>query len=227
MLLGGDGGKKAVHRGEHEVSCKAIAQGRPECSRCPVCSCALLFAQSHARPRVQQAPGLPCALCFRARSEIANLGRNAPRECKTVSTVIASAAKQSMSRHKERVDCFAEPVIGRRFAPTRWLAMTWRGRALSSQGKHFRATHRRTAVEIATCPRQCAVALRSNFCRHMHRIVNTQADVLSSAQTSLADGSLRAHSRPLPQRYVTMPVRSVRYRARRGLYGCSTLGDKK
>jgi len=23
------------------------------------------------------------------------------------------------------MDCFAEPVIGRRFAPTRWLAMTW------------------------------------------------------------------------------------------------------
>src|SRR5215216_1446974 len=23
-----------------------------------------------------------------------------------------------------KVDCFAEPVIGRRFAPTRWLAMT-------------------------------------------------------------------------------------------------------
>src|SRR5437899_4779724 len=44
-LLGGDGGKRAVHRGEHEVSRKAIAQGRPECSRCPVCSCALLFAQ--------------------------------------------------------------------------------------------------------------------------------------------------------------------------------------
>jgi hypothetical protein len=22
------------------------------------------------------------------------------------------------------MDCFAEPVIGRRFAPTRWLAMT-------------------------------------------------------------------------------------------------------
>ena len=22
------------------------------------------------------------------------------------------------------LDCFAEPVIGRRFAPTRWLAMT-------------------------------------------------------------------------------------------------------
>jgi len=44
-LLRGDGGKKAVLREEHEVSRKAIAQGRPECSRCPVCSCALLFAQ--------------------------------------------------------------------------------------------------------------------------------------------------------------------------------------
>jgi hypothetical protein len=29
----GDGGKKAVHRGELEVSRKAIAQGRPECFR--------------------------------------------------------------------------------------------------------------------------------------------------------------------------------------------------
>ena len=41
----GDGGKRAVLRGEHEVSRKAIAQGRPGCSRCPVCSCAVLFAQ--------------------------------------------------------------------------------------------------------------------------------------------------------------------------------------
>src|SRR6266516_7750090 len=41
----GDGGKRAVLREEHEVRRKAIAQGRPECSRCPVCSCAVLFAQ--------------------------------------------------------------------------------------------------------------------------------------------------------------------------------------
>src|SRR5437762_6168278 len=40
-----NGGKRAVLREEHEVSRKAIAQGRPECSRCPVCSCAVLFAQ--------------------------------------------------------------------------------------------------------------------------------------------------------------------------------------
>jgi hypothetical protein len=68
-LLWNNGGKRAVLRGEHEVSRKAIAQGRPECSRCPVCSCAALaMRKQHARPRVQQAPGLPCALCFRARS---------------------------------------------------------------------------------------------------------------------------------------------------------------
>src|SRR3989442_10959962 len=44
-FLRGDGGKRAVLREGHEVSRKAIAQGRPECSRCPVCSCAVLFAQ--------------------------------------------------------------------------------------------------------------------------------------------------------------------------------------
>src|SRR6266550_6609301 len=43
--LTGDGCKRAVHRGELAITRKAIAQGRPECSRCPVCSCALLFAQ--------------------------------------------------------------------------------------------------------------------------------------------------------------------------------------
>ena len=38
--------------------------------------------------------------------------------------VIASAAKQSILSLRGKMDCFAEPVIGRRFAPTRWLAMT-------------------------------------------------------------------------------------------------------
>ena len=32
-FLRGDGGKRAVHRGEREVSRKATAQGRPECFR--------------------------------------------------------------------------------------------------------------------------------------------------------------------------------------------------
>src|SRR3954466_5058063 len=82
-----DGGKRAVLRGEHEVSRKAIAQGRPECSRCPVCSCAVLLAQiareiagaastrSSLRPLIGEGGKL-----------IANLGRKAPRDRETVST---------------------------------------------------------------------------------------------------------------------------------------------
>src|SRR5688572_33507444 len=54
-----------LHRGEHEVSRKAIAQGMSVCSPLPcmlVCrhSCALW----HMRPRVQRAPGIPCSLYF-------------------------------------------------------------------------------------------------------------------------------------------------------------------
>ena len=36
----------------------------------------------------------------------------------------ALATKQSILSLRRTMDCFAEPVIGRRFAPTRWLAMT-------------------------------------------------------------------------------------------------------
>jgi hypothetical protein len=47
----GDGGKRAVLREEHEVSRKTIAQGRPECSRCPVCSCAVFVCANRTRDR--------------------------------------------------------------------------------------------------------------------------------------------------------------------------------
>ena len=91
-----DGGKRAVLREEHEVSRKAIAQGRPECSRCPVCSCALLFAQiaretaGAASTRSSLRP-----LTKRAGSSQANLGRNAPREGKTISAVIVREGGRS------------------------------------------------------------------------------------------------------------------------------------
>jgi hypothetical protein len=60
-----DGGKRAVLRGEHVISRKAIAQGMSDCLRCPVCSCAHSSVHMHARPRVQRASGIPCALYFR------------------------------------------------------------------------------------------------------------------------------------------------------------------
>jgi hypothetical protein len=48
---------------------------------------------------------------------------------KTIQTVIArserdEALKLSVAYSVAPMDCFAEPVIWRRFAPTRWFAMT-------------------------------------------------------------------------------------------------------
>jgi hypothetical protein len=34
------------------------------------------------------------------------------------------ARRSNPASPSRAMDCFAEPVIGRRFAPTRWLAMT-------------------------------------------------------------------------------------------------------
>src|SRR5437870_13614716 len=86
-FLRGDGGKRAVHRGEHEVSRKAIAQGRPECSRCPVCSCAVLFAQIARETAGAASTRSSLRPLFSKRAnEDAKLGRNAPREGETIST---------------------------------------------------------------------------------------------------------------------------------------------
>jgi hypothetical protein len=63
----------------------------------------------------------------------------------------------------------------------RAIASNERNATLFTDRERIHATHRRTAVEIATCPRQCAVALRSNFCPHTNRMVNPQANVLTSA----------------------------------------------
>jgi hypothetical protein len=87
-LLRGDGGKQAGRRGERAISRKTIAQGRPDASAEPVCSCACFCACLHTRPRVQRAPGLPCALCVSRGCEVdENLGRTTPRECGRVSAL--------------------------------------------------------------------------------------------------------------------------------------------
>src|SRR5829696_756347 len=94
----GDGGKRAVLRGEHEVSRKAIAQGRPECSSCPVCSCAVLFAQI-ARGTVGAAStrsSLRPQFSRRAKED-AKLGRNAPRDREAI-----FGQHHPLSRHHPR-----------------------------------------------------------------------------------------------------------------------------
>ena len=69
---------------------------RARISRNPSCresrmirfTCGLLVRSLCARPRVQSAPGFPCALFSREGETDANLGRIAPRECGRVSALI-------------------------------------------------------------------------------------------------------------------------------------------
>jgi hypothetical protein len=104
--LANDGDNKPVHRGELEVSRKAVAWGRPVCSplnlyaRVQFC-----FVQSHARPRVQRAPGLPRALCFQEGNEMKNFGRLASREGGVMFSFVAqmSAATSGTTRTPPRI----------------------------------------------------------------------------------------------------------------------------
>jgi hypothetical protein len=74
--------RKPGHRGERGVSRKPLRREGRIASAEPVCSCAFFCACLHTRPRVQRAPGFPCALLFLSRVAIdAKLGRIAPREC--------------------------------------------------------------------------------------------------------------------------------------------------
>jgi len=56
--------KEPGRRGEHEVTVKTIAQGRPDVFGEPVVTMLVCFFISHARLRVHRAPGFPCALYF-------------------------------------------------------------------------------------------------------------------------------------------------------------------
>src|SRR5258706_6034056 len=62
------------HRGEREVSRKSIARGMPGRSGVTVVTMLVCFFISHARPRVHQAPGIRCALCFLGGWTIQNSG---------------------------------------------------------------------------------------------------------------------------------------------------------
>jgi hypothetical protein len=70
--------RRIRRRGERGISRKTIAQGRRNAPTVPVCSCAHLCASLHTRPRVQQAPGVPCALNWAKNCQ--RLGRMARRE---------------------------------------------------------------------------------------------------------------------------------------------------
>ena len=70
----------------------------------------------HTRPRVQRAPGLPCALCYReGANEDANLGRTVPRDREVVSSrhCERSEAIHLPAYRKNRLLRFARNDVGR------------------------------------------------------------------------------------------------------------------
>src|SRR6202043_3544062 len=69
--------RKPGHRGEHGISRKPLRRESRIASAEPVCSCAFFCAFLHTRPRVQRAPGFPCALLFRGRRRNARAHRPA------------------------------------------------------------------------------------------------------------------------------------------------------
>src|SRR5260370_42710521 len=60
-----------------------------------------------ARPRVQQAPGVPCALFFGGRNDLQGPGERCRGNAEGWFVVIASAAKQSTLPLRGDMDCFA------------------------------------------------------------------------------------------------------------------------
>src|SRR5438876_1807080 len=90
--------KKPAHRGEHEVSRKAIAQGMSECFRCPVCSCAP-NAQFGTRDRGCSAhPAFPAPSIFEGGKEFASLGRNRAARTRSHTPPPSSLRKQGPIR---------------------------------------------------------------------------------------------------------------------------------
>ena len=77
-------------QGEHGISRQTIAQGMPECSDC---TCMLVCASHyimHTRPRVQRAPGIPCALSLEGKDSMASLGQIEPRDREVVSSPVVT-----------------------------------------------------------------------------------------------------------------------------------------
>ena len=85
-------------------------------------------SKSHARPRVQRAPGLPCALSFEGKEFLAKFGRDAPRDRKIVS-ILRHCLRQTRSvcaRERSDEAIHSYPAVA-------WIA----SRSLSSGAHDF------------------------------------------------------------------------------------------
>jgi hypothetical protein len=128
--------RRIRRRGERAISRQTIAQGMSECSVCTcmlVCVFCTLFAHETAGAASTRHSLRPLN-SGRMILQTSGASRRGIAECYPDETVIAATNAKRLRKGARRrsnpvllfrsMDCFAEPVIGRRFAPTRWLAMT-------------------------------------------------------------------------------------------------------
>jgi hypothetical protein len=110
-LLAGDGGKKAVHRGEREVSRKPLrGESRVVSAHLwsfPCAFCAQSAAQGAAG--ASRHPAFPAPSSVWEGYQLQNLGRIAPRDRGgvVVSPSLRAQRSNPSRRSKERMDCFA------------------------------------------------------------------------------------------------------------------------
>ena len=90
--------------------------------------------------------------------------------------VRSEATKQSMYPLYRAMDCFAAPVIGRRFAPTRWLAMTveTRPRAMKLKCPGQARASCRFQIAIEKAYAWLATVLPSAACAAARRAIGTR-----------------------------------------------------
>jgi hypothetical protein len=103
-----------VHQGEHEVSRKTIAQGRPDRSGEPVVYLLVCFLFLHTRLRAHQSPGFPCALFSGGtRFFCITWALSAPRDREAVSCRHCEERKRRSNPHvREAIHMFALPLYG-------------------------------------------------------------------------------------------------------------------
>jgi hypothetical protein len=119
-------------QGELGISRQTIAQGMPVCPGCTcmlVCASTTYIAHETAGAASTRHSLLP-PISKEGTSSCKPRTQTAPREGEIMFQMSPASLRAQRSNpwrgKKGRMDCFAEPVIRRRFAPTGWLAMTGR-----------------------------------------------------------------------------------------------------
>jgi hypothetical protein len=155
-------------QGERGISRQTIAQGMPAC---PGCTCRLVCASTytlHTRPRVQQAPGIPCSLRREGKGSCKPRTQTVSREGEVMFQMPPASLRAQRSNpwrnKKGRMDCLAA------------LAMTWISRGITdiphaqSMTTLCVATHLRGEITARKEPTCRSAADQQQFRRYRLRL---------------------------------------------------------